>query len=132
MRTFVAVLSLLVLAGLAAAAHSAPTPRVSCDAIVQPGGSYSFRAKRVVLGVAAVPPARLPQPEPSGSRRWPYWLKSGLVIRALSPPVRVSVPAPWRNRVAIGWGEPPPSVRWRSRPARRPALSGPGTRTPEG
>jgi hypothetical protein len=107
-RSWVIACSIVALSGLAAGAHSAPTPTVSCDAIVQPSGSFAFRPKRVVLDVAAVPPAHIPQTEPSGARRWPYWSKAGLVIRADSPPVRVSVPKRWRNRVAIGWGTPMP------------------------
>jgi len=83
---------------------STSTPTVTCESIIVPVGPVSFRPKRVVLGVAAVPPAYIPQTVSSGVRRWPYWSKSGLVIRADSPPVRVSVPRRWRNRVAITWG----------------------------
>ena len=36
---------------------------------------------------------------------WRYWSKSGLVIKANSPPVDVSVPPRWRARASIGWGD---------------------------
>jgi hypothetical protein len=95
---------------------------VGCDAIVSPGGSYSWRPKRVVLGVAAVPPAFIPQTGSSGDTKWPYWSKSGLVIRVGSPPVVVSVPPRWRRRAAVTWGSSGPvsSLRIASCP-------GPGT-----
>jgi hypothetical protein len=56
-----------------------------------------------VLGVVAVPPRYIPQTVKVGGR-WPYWSKAGLVVRADSPHVVVSVPRPWRERVAISWG----------------------------
>jgi hypothetical protein len=60
--------------------------------------------KRVVLGVVAVPAAYIPQTEPTGVARWPYWSKAGLAVRADSPSAVVRVPRAWRSRVAIGWG----------------------------
>ena len=33
-----------------------------------------------------------------------YWRKAGLVVRAGSPPVTVTVPKEWRHRAAITWG----------------------------
>ena len=77
---------------------------VRCESIVQPGGGFSWKPERVVLGVAAVPPAYIPQTVETGSEPWRYWSKSGLVIKANSPPVDVSVPSRWRARVSIGWG----------------------------
>ena len=98
-------LSLTALTGLTAwASSSAAPPTVECRSIIHPIGPFSWRPERVVLGVAAVPPAYIPQTVPSGVRKWPYWSKSGLVIRAHSPPVLVSVPRRWRKRVAITWG----------------------------
>jgi len=95
----------LALPGLTAlASTSGLSPTATCDSIIVPAGSFSRRPTRVVLGVADVPPAYIPQTVPSGVRKWPYWSKSGLVIRADSPPVFVIVPRRWRNRVAIGWG----------------------------
>lgn len=92
--------------GLAAAVGSAaPSPLVvRCESIVQPGGVFSWKPERVVLGVAAVPPAYIPQTVPTGDVPWRYWSKSGVVIRASSPPLDVSVPSRWRARVSIAWG----------------------------
>jgi hypothetical protein len=108
MRWISSACVLLTLAAVAAAAASASRgaePRtVTCDSVVTPSGEHDWRPKRVVLGLVAVPPRYVGQPEATGSRRWPYWLKSGLVVRAQSEAVLVSVPAAWRSRVAIGWG----------------------------
>ena len=68
------------------------------------GRVFTWKPTRVVLGVAAVPPAYIPQTVETGSEPWRYWSKSGLVIKANSPPVDVSVPPRWRARVTIGWG----------------------------
>jgi hypothetical protein len=88
----------------ASASPSASPSTVTCDSIITPAGSFSWRPTRVVLGVVAVPPAYIPQTLPTGQRKWPYWSKSGLVVHADSPPVVVRVPSLWRSRVAIGWG----------------------------
>jgi hypothetical protein len=102
---FLVALACLALPGLSAfASPSGSPPTVSCDSIIEPVGSYSWRPERVVLGVVAVPPAFIPQTTASGDERWPYWSKSGLVVGADSPPVHVSVPKRWRGRAAIGWG----------------------------
>jgi hypothetical protein len=98
-------LAFVALPGLSAfASPSASSPTATCDSIIEPGGSFSWRPERVVLGVVAVPPAFIPQTTASGDERWPYWSKSGLVVRANSPRVLVSVPRRWRKRAAIGWG----------------------------
>jgi hypothetical protein len=54
------------------------------------------------------PPAYIPQTVKQEGR-WPYWSKAGLVVRADSPPVVVSVPKAWRDRVAIAWGSARPA-----------------------
>ena len=77
---------------------------MSCDAIITPGEPVAWRPKRVVLGVVAVPPAFIRQTTDSGSPPWPYWSKAGIVVRADSPPVIVSLPSAWSRRAAIGWG----------------------------
>ena len=59
---------------------------------------------RLVLGVVSVPASYLAQVVPTQQRPWSYWRKAGLVIRAGSPLVRVSVTQSWRNRAAITWG----------------------------
>jgi hypothetical protein len=103
-RTSVLIAAVALLALPSFTAGAAAPPTVSCDSIVVPAGSFSWRPKRVVLGLVAVPPAYISQTFESGDEEWPYWIKSGLVIRADSPPVHVSVSPRWRSRVAIGWG----------------------------
>ncbi len=101
------LLALAIVAVSAAAfvsALPAGAPSVACGSIIVPVGVTEWRPKRVVLGAVAVPPAHIPQTVESGSARWPYWSKAGIVIRAGSPPVTVSVPRAWRTRAAIGWG----------------------------
>ena len=99
---------LLVLTPTAAfAAGSTPTQlvrTVPCDEIILHVKSGHAGGYRVVLGVVSVPPARLIQVVPSQSRPWTYWRKAGLVVRAGSPPVTVSVAAAWRSRAAFTWG----------------------------
>ncbi len=79
-------------------------PTVRCDEIILQAGSGHAGGYRVVLGVVSVPPARLIQVVPTHDRPWAYWRKAGLVVRAGSPPVTVSVPTAWRRRAAITWG----------------------------
>jgi hypothetical protein len=83
------------------AAPIASPPRVGCDQTIQQTGAP---AGRIVLGVLAVPAAHLPKAVPSGSGPWRYFRKYGLAIRAGSPAVLITVPAAWRHRAAIGWG----------------------------
>jgi hypothetical protein len=100
----IVVAGVVALAVFTGAAASVPPSTVTCDSIITPSGSFSWRPARVVLGVVAVPPAHIPQTMPTGVARWPYWSKAGLVVRAGSPPVVVRVSSAWRKRVAIGWG----------------------------
>lgn len=101
----VAAAALVGLSLTAAAGATSPRPLVvRCESIVYPGGVFTWKPERVVLGVAAVPPAFIPQTVATGSPMWPYWSKSGLVIKANSPPVDVIVPRRWRKRVSITWG----------------------------
>jgi hypothetical protein len=100
--------ALTVVLGLAvttlAIAAGAGAPTVTCQSSIVPEGSFEWRPRRVVLGVVAMPPAYIPQTVPSGSSRWPYWSKAGMVVRADSAPVTVAVSGGWRRRAAIGWG----------------------------
>lgn len=57
-----------------------------------------------VLGVLAVPPARLEQAAPTATRPWAYFAKYGIAVRAGSPAVLITVPETWRHRAGIGWG----------------------------
>ena len=98
----------IMLVGLAPAgalgARTAPVPTVPCDEVILHVKSGRAGGYRVVLGVVSVPPARLIQVVPIRSRPWTHWRKAGLVVRAGAPPVTVSVPAAWRSRAAITWG----------------------------
>lgn len=105
-----AVVVLLALSGPTASAAPSGTVPVTCRSIIEPGGgSYTWRPTRVVLGVVAVPPAYIPQTVRVGEGRWPYWSKSGLVVRADSPPVLVRVAGTAWPRAAISWGDGGPA-----------------------
>jgi hypothetical protein len=60
--------------------------------------------ERVLLGRVAVPQQGLVQVTRVGDR-WPYWTKAGLLVRANSPRVTITVAPAWRRRVAIEWGD---------------------------
>lgn len=104
-----AVVVLLALSGPTASAAPSETAPVTCRSIIEPGGSYTWRPTRVVLGAVAVPPAYIPQTVRAGQGRWPYWSKSGLVVRADSPPVLVRVAGTAWPRAAISWGDGGPA-----------------------
>lgn len=103
-RLLLGCVILAAVAGAQALASQSGAPYVTCGSIVVPSGTFSWQPKRVVLGVVAVPPAHIPRTAESGSERWPFWSKAGIVVRADSPPITVSVPKAWRQRAAIGWG----------------------------
>jgi hypothetical protein len=109
MRRLLLVLALTLAATTAADAWSSPSgaPGPTCGSIIVPGGQFTWRPQRVVLGVVSAPPAYIPQTVSSGESRWRYWSKSGIVVRANSRPILVSVPAAWRKRAAISWGDGP-------------------------
>jgi hypothetical protein len=110
-RVVVVCLWALALVGVGwASGVSERVPTVRCAVFVGPdaASAAAWRPKRVVLGVAAVPPVYIPQTTASDHADWPYWSKSGLVIRANSPVVEVTVPRRWRTRVAIAWGHTGP------------------------
>jgi|SRR5215831_11642750 len=103
-----AALTVAGCSGPGAAVHAKPPPAplaspraVGCDQIIQQAGPPGGR---VVLGVLAAPPAHLERAAPTGTRPWAYFSKYGIAIRADSPAVLVTVPAAWRHRVAIAWG----------------------------
>ena len=104
MRALGALLCVFAVAVLAARA-SATAPAVGCDQVTGQAKTGRDGGYRVVLGIVSVPPARLRQVVASGSRRWPWWRKAGLVVRASDTPVTVSVPRAWRTRAAITWGD---------------------------
>jgi hypothetical protein len=114
MRAFPALLPVLTVA-LALSGCSGPGPvqvkpstarldlprAVHCDQIIQQAGAPGGR---ILFGVLAVPPARLNPAAPTDTRPWGYFAKFGLVIRADSPAVLVTVPQASRYRAAIAWG----------------------------
>ena len=104
MRVVGAIAVCLIAGASSARAFAEAVPTVNCRSIVTPSGVFDFRPNRVVLGVFDVPPAFIQQTVEVGTGTWPYWSKAGLVVRAESPQVSVSVPPAWRTRVAIGWG----------------------------
>jgi len=95
---------------LARSASSAPTLIVRCGEIIHHtafpylGDRRPRFRYRLVLGVVSAPPTYLQQVIPTHRHPWAYWYKSGLVVRAGSESVTVSVPRAWRSRVAITWG----------------------------
>jgi hypothetical protein len=99
---------------VAAAADPAPLPArsrtVPCTEVIDRttfpyrGGSAPTRRYRLVLGAISVPPAYLQQIVENDDPAWPYWRKQGIVVRADASSVTLSLPAAWRNRVRIVWG----------------------------
>lgn len=70
---------------------------VACDQVIARARSATQDGYRRVLGVFSVPRAYIPQVVRVHGEGWPYWEKSGVVIRANRSPVTVSVPAAeWR------------------------------------
>jgi hypothetical protein len=96
--------------GTTAVQAAAPPMRVGCDQIIGRAARPFADGYRRVLGVVAAPPAYIPQVVRSADARWPFWEKAGMVVRAGAQPVDVSVPANWRGRAAITWGNGRPSV----------------------
>ena len=84
--------------------RAATTPVIPCDEVVGHQRSGTQAGYRVVLGIIAVPPARLRQVVATKSGQWPFWRKAGLVLHPTHKTVSVSVPKAWRKRVAIVWG----------------------------
>ena len=99
-----AVAAALALGGASVAAPSRPQRTIPCDEIAGPAASGTDGGYRVVLDVISVPPAFLGDVVRVREGRWRYWRKAGLVVSSRAGPVLVSVPAPWRRRVAIIWG----------------------------
>jgi hypothetical protein len=87
-----------------------PALVVGCDQVIlRPRHPFADGYRRV-LGVLAVPPAYIPQVVAITADPWPYWEKSGLVVRAGHEPVTVSIAAGWQRRAAITWGNGTPAV----------------------
>jgi hypothetical protein len=102
---------------MAAGGTRAAVRTVPCDQVIDhPTFPYRSDGYRLVLGAFSVPPAYLRQVVHVGGK-WPYWRKTGLVIRADAPAATVTVPRAWRRRAAIIWGNagnPAGSLRFAS------------------
>jgi hypothetical protein len=98
---------------------------VTCDKIILTDKHPFHEGTRRVLGVIAAPPAYISQVIRHPGEQWPYGEKAGLGVRAGSGPITITVPTPWRSRVAIAWGDftqsassvqiaacPPPANVW--------------------
>jgi len=75
--------------------------------------------ERVLFDSVAVPPRYRAQVW-SVSGDWPYWRKAGLLVRAGTKRVSVTVPEAWRNRLAITWGDSGTVAALRIEPCNRP------------
>jgi hypothetical protein len=99
---------LVVLAApfLVAAVHvdRGGVPAVSCDSAIMLTEPATPTVERILFDRVAVPPRDLLQVARTAGP-WPYWRKAGLLVRAGSPRVTISVPSAWRTRVAITWGD---------------------------
>ena len=107
------ILALLVFPALAAlgaqSAESAPPSIASCEQIALHLRSGSEDGYRIVLGTVGVPDEQQTSRDASRSRArlWPYFRRVGLVVRGGTSPVTITVPAGWRDRVAVSWGNTP-------------------------
>lgn len=90
-----------------------------CGQYVNLTSSAVSRGFRIVLGDVAVPPGRLPRLGPSGHASWPYGLKTAFQFRGDGPPVTISVPQRWQDRVAL-FG-PPDEPHYVARTVRLPS-----------
>jgi hypothetical protein len=95
--------ALTVLALASAMASLPPVRTVSCSETI---GTvrFPYAGYRTVLGEVGVPGPYLTQVVATRERPWTHWRKAGLLVRAGSPPVTVSVARAWRDRAAITWG----------------------------
>jgi hypothetical protein len=75
---------------------------VRCDQVIT--SSRGAPGARILFAVLTVPPAHLPRAAPTGTGPWGYFAKFGPALRANSPAVLVTIPAAWRHRAAIAWG----------------------------
>ena len=86
-----------------------------CDQIIGSQKAPVRARYQVVLGRVDVP-VYLPRKAVSVAvAGWPYWSKAGLIVRAQSGVVTITVPPAWRGKAAITWGNgySPPQSRLR-------------------
>jgi hypothetical protein len=107
-RFITCVAATLVLALSVASARASvsapPPPTVPCDDVILNPPRPLSGGNRLVLGVISVPPLYQGQVEPTHSAPWGFGAKAGPIVRAGTASVTVTVPAAWRKRVAITWG----------------------------
>jgi len=107
MRSGVIISIVALLATLAAVEGRAGSPAartVTCEEIIGSARDGHSAGYRVVLGAVSVPPAYLAQVVRTGPPSFPWWRKAGVLVRAGSGPVTISVPRRSRADVAIIWG----------------------------
>lgn len=104
-----------VLAVLAARAAASPVIVTGCDQIIGSQKSPFQHRYQVVLGRVDVPVAISQKAVSADVAGWRYWSKAGLIVQARSGVVTVTVPAAWRRKAAVSWGNgyPPPQSRLR-------------------
>jgi hypothetical protein len=100
-----ALVAVIVLSvGSARSSPAEQTPTVPCDDVILNPTRPTSGGYRLVLGIVAVPPSYQPQVVATRTTPWRYWQKAGMIVRAGTASVTVSVPAAWRQRTAITWG----------------------------
>src|SRR6185503_5424664 len=99
------VLAVLALAPVARPSAPAPQRTVPCTEVIDhPRFPHTTSGYRTVLGAVSVPPVYMTQMVRNDDPRWPWWRKSGLVVRANGLPLTITVPDGWRDKVAFEWG----------------------------
>jgi hypothetical protein len=73
----------------------------ACSSFVNLTSFRIFPRYRLVFGDVAMPPGRLPPLGRSGRTAWPYGEKTGFQFHGGGPPVTITVPEAWRDRVAV-------------------------------
>ena len=84
--------------------HGAVREIIGHPAFPYVGSAVPDYRYREVLDHVSVPGIYIPQTVRVDEGRWRYWSKAGLVVRSGSETVTVIVPATWRGRAGITWG----------------------------
>jgi len=113
---------LLPSTGAARGVASSPVATATCDSSIEvdpaPRPGRSDRVLFDRLWVAGRNRVTAPNQHPSGRPPFLYYAKTGLSIRRGSVGALVELPAAWRNRVAISWGDSGSASRIRFSPCR--------------
>jgi hypothetical protein len=89
----------------AGAAWTSPGRVVPCsEGIGYTAFPYGTGGYRDVLDAVSVPPAYLRQVVRVDEGPWKYWRKAALIVRLDGRAVTITVPAAWRSRAGITWG----------------------------